>query len=229
MLTASRRIDKCPIPGQRFSDKFPTAGTEKMKNTRQMPGGGHVWNWLSHNYNNMIKFINETASTRGWHFKPFQLRKLSSVRLFCHEYFSKKTNWKHNGISTTCWSCIFAITRFIMFQWLRFYIYSLTRLAYRDWVSLTLLLRQENSLFSVSWGSFCLKTSSHFLAIRNLCRRWHSEWCGGFPILPEGLPHFREVSSFPGPWLGRVSICHFTASAKLFVLWSKVDFPRKFA
>ena len=49
----------------------------------------------------------------------------------------------------------------------------------------------------------------------------------------EGLPHFREVSSFPGPWLGRAladPICHFTASAraKLFVLCSKVDFLRKF-
>ena len=29
MLTASsRRIDKCPTPGQRFSDKFPTASTK---------------------------------------------------------------------------------------------------------------------------------------------------------------------------------------------------------
>ena len=37
MLTASRRIDKCPTPGQRFSDKFPTAGTDKMTNTQQMP------------------------------------------------------------------------------------------------------------------------------------------------------------------------------------------------
>ena len=29
-LTASRRIDKCPTNGQRVSDKFPTAGTNKM-------------------------------------------------------------------------------------------------------------------------------------------------------------------------------------------------------
>lgn len=32
MLTASRRIGKCP--GQRFSDKFPTAGTDRMTNAR---------------------------------------------------------------------------------------------------------------------------------------------------------------------------------------------------
>ena len=52
-LTASRRFDKCPTPGQRFSDKFPTAGTKKMTNDRQMPGGGqggdgHAWNLLGH-------------------------------------------------------------------------------------------------------------------------------------------------------------------------------------
>ena len=35
--TASRRID--PLPGQRFSDKFPTAGTDKMTNAQQMPRG----------------------------------------------------------------------------------------------------------------------------------------------------------------------------------------------
>jgi len=39
-LTASRRIDKCPIPGQRFSDKSPPSGPTR----RQMPdkclGGG---------------------------------------------------------------------------------------------------------------------------------------------------------------------------------------------
>ena len=34
MLTASRRIGKCPTPGQRFSDKFPTAGTDRMTNAR---------------------------------------------------------------------------------------------------------------------------------------------------------------------------------------------------
>ena len=34
MLTACRRIDKCPIPGQRLSDKFPTVGTDKMTNAR---------------------------------------------------------------------------------------------------------------------------------------------------------------------------------------------------
>ena len=39
-LTASRRIDKCPIPGQRFSDKFPTAKTDKVTNAWQSPGWG---------------------------------------------------------------------------------------------------------------------------------------------------------------------------------------------
>ena len=34
MLTACRRIDKCAIPGQRLSDKFPTVGTDKMTNAR---------------------------------------------------------------------------------------------------------------------------------------------------------------------------------------------------
>ena len=38
MLTASRRIDKCHTPGQRFSDKLPTTGTYKMTNA----GGGGV-------------------------------------------------------------------------------------------------------------------------------------------------------------------------------------------
>ena len=32
-------MDKCPIPGQRFSDKFPTTGTDKMTNA---PGRGVV-------------------------------------------------------------------------------------------------------------------------------------------------------------------------------------------
>ena len=63
MLTASRRIDKCPTPGQRFSDKFPTAGTDKMRNTQQMP----------QLQQNLIKFINETASTRRWHLNPSTL------------------------------------------------------------------------------------------------------------------------------------------------------------
>ena len=39
MLTSSRRIDKCTTSGQRFSDKFPTVGTGKMKKALQMPGG----------------------------------------------------------------------------------------------------------------------------------------------------------------------------------------------
>ena len=49
-LTASRRFDKCPTPGHRYSEKFPTAGTDKMANVRQMSGGiflggdGHAWN-----------------------------------------------------------------------------------------------------------------------------------------------------------------------------------------
>ena len=45
----SRRINKCPTPKQRFSDKFPTARTYKMTNSWQVPGGGgdgHAWNWL---------------------------------------------------------------------------------------------------------------------------------------------------------------------------------------
>ena len=37
--TASRRIHKCPIPGHRFSNKLPTASTDKMKNSPQTPGG----------------------------------------------------------------------------------------------------------------------------------------------------------------------------------------------
>ena len=39
----------------------------------------------------------------------------------------------------------------------------------------------------------------------------------GASRLPEGFPHFREVSSFPGPWLRRVladPIGHFTASLR---------------
>ena len=52
MLTASRRIDKCPTPGQWFSDKFPTVGTDKMTE-----GDGHIWNWLSHKDNKRNAFI----------------------------------------------------------------------------------------------------------------------------------------------------------------------------
>ena len=49
MSITSRRIDKCPTPKQRFSDKFPTARTDKMTNSWQIPtGDGHAWNWLSH-------------------------------------------------------------------------------------------------------------------------------------------------------------------------------------
>ena len=37
---SSKRIDKCPTLGQRFSDKFPTAGTDKMKRKPdKFPGG----------------------------------------------------------------------------------------------------------------------------------------------------------------------------------------------
>ena len=45
MLTENRRIDECPTPRLKFSDKFPPAGTDKMTNAHQMPGwDGHVWN-----------------------------------------------------------------------------------------------------------------------------------------------------------------------------------------
>ena len=37
-VTASRRIDKCPTPGYRFSDKFPTKRTDKMTNAREGMG-----------------------------------------------------------------------------------------------------------------------------------------------------------------------------------------------
>ena len=45
-LTASRRFDKCPTPGQRCSEKFPTAGTDKMTNAWGYiyRGDGHAWN-----------------------------------------------------------------------------------------------------------------------------------------------------------------------------------------
>ena len=51
MLTASKRIDKCPTPGARFSDKFPTAGTDKMTKARQMQGGGWAFAHPSHFWN----------------------------------------------------------------------------------------------------------------------------------------------------------------------------------
>ena len=60
MSITSRRIEKCPTPKQRFSDKFPTARTEKMTNSWQMPRGGggrgrngHTWNWLCHYHYNL--------------------------------------------------------------------------------------------------------------------------------------------------------------------------------
>ena len=37
---AVNRFFKCPTLGQRFSDKFPTAGTDQITNTQQMPGWG---------------------------------------------------------------------------------------------------------------------------------------------------------------------------------------------
>ena len=37
MLTTSRRIDKTPTPGEEVFIFFPTAGIDKMTNTRQMP------------------------------------------------------------------------------------------------------------------------------------------------------------------------------------------------
>ena len=97
---------------------------------------------------------------------------------------------------------VFAITRFITFQRLRFY----NLLAYRDLVFLTLLPRQENRLFSVSWGSICVKTQSHFLAFRSLRRRWRLQWSGG------------GVSPLPGSFLVPRSI------AKNGVSWSWPDF-----
>ena len=50
MLITFRRIEDFPTPGQRFSVKFPTPGTGKMTNARQIPrgregeGDGHAWN-----------------------------------------------------------------------------------------------------------------------------------------------------------------------------------------
>ena len=45
-------MEKCPTPGQRFSDKFPTTWTDKVTNDRQMQGvgGGMVIDWaiMSH-------------------------------------------------------------------------------------------------------------------------------------------------------------------------------------
>ena len=86
MLTASRR-----------TDKFPTAGTDKMTNARHLPRGDGI-DWAI-NYNNLRKFINEMASTRRWHLKPFTFRKLSSVRLFCQEFFSNKRNKRTKSIT----------------------------------------------------------------------------------------------------------------------------------
>ena len=43
LLAASRRIDNCPTPRQRFPTNFPTAGTYEMANARQMPGRGMGW------------------------------------------------------------------------------------------------------------------------------------------------------------------------------------------
>ena len=40
ILTHSRRIENCPTPWQRFSDKFPTAGTPTRSTNAQRPGGG---------------------------------------------------------------------------------------------------------------------------------------------------------------------------------------------
>ena len=42
MLTTSRRIDKFPTQGQRLSDKFPTARTDKMTNMPDKYPGGHM-------------------------------------------------------------------------------------------------------------------------------------------------------------------------------------------
>ena len=68
MLTASRRIDKCPTPGQRFSDKFPTAGTDKMTNTQQMPQ-------LQQSY----KIHKRDSFHPQMTLKPFHFNRLSST------------------------------------------------------------------------------------------------------------------------------------------------------
>ena len=54
MLTASRRIDKSPTLRAEVFFFFPPQGPTRS----QIPDNGH-------NYNNLIKFINEMASTRG--------------------------------------------------------------------------------------------------------------------------------------------------------------------
>ena len=54
----------------------------------------HRWDRQDHKYpingtttTIIIKFINEMASTRKWHFR---FRKLPSLRLFCYDHFSNK-------------------------------------------------------------------------------------------------------------------------------------------
>ena len=79
MLLASKRIDKHPTPRKRFSDKFPTAGTDKMTNTRQMPQ-------LQQSY----KIHKRDCFHPQMTLKPFHFHRLSFVMLFCHEYFLNK-------------------------------------------------------------------------------------------------------------------------------------------
>ena len=79
MLLASKRIDKHPTPRKRFSDKFPTAGTDKMTNTRQMPQ-------LQQSYKIHKRDCFHPQTT----LKPFHFHRLSFVMLFCHEYFLNK-------------------------------------------------------------------------------------------------------------------------------------------
>ena len=57
MLTASsRRIDKCPTPGQRFSDKFPTARKTRlqMPDKIKCPWGGVGWDGHTSIYRGLI-------------------------------------------------------------------------------------------------------------------------------------------------------------------------------
>ena len=77
MLTASRER------GQRFSDKFPTAGTTKMTNDRQIPGGDlHTWNWLSHYHmtpDHPLPLSKTESSTQG-EFSSWILLAFSRLR-----------------------------------------------------------------------------------------------------------------------------------------------------
>ena len=85
ILTHSRRIEKCPTPGQRLSDKFPTVGTDKITNARQMPGGGggdgHPWNQVIEPY--IMRYV----FYYGEYWNPFiyyiHTKKYSPKKLCC--------------------------------------------------------------------------------------------------------------------------------------------------